>query len=98
KIEGLGIQAKDVEIRMNKLSIENAGIVAELAGLNQEFQQYEGVKIDKERSEQELKADITKFEKMASDLGSINMMALEKYELVEKEYNSLLEKRETLSK
>lgn len=98
KIEGLNVQSRDVEIKMNKISVENAGVVAELAGLSQEFQQYEGIKIDKERSEQELKLDISKFERMASDLGSINMMALEKYEAVEKEYNSLLEKRGTLSR
>ena len=96
KIEEFREQSKDTEIKMNKVSLVNAEVSAKLAGLNEEFQQYEGVKINKEKSEQELKSEITKFERMVVEIGNVNMRALEIYEEIEKEYNILLEKKDKL--
>lgn len=96
RIEAQRDQSKDIEIKMNRLSLVNAEVSAKLAGLQEEFRQYEGVKINKEKSEQELKAEIAKFEKMVIEMGNVNMRALEIYEEIEKEYGILLEKKEKL--
>ena len=69
---------------------------AELAGLNEEFAQYEGVELDMQKPEEDLKKEINDFEKMKENIGSVNMRALEIYESVEKEYTGLLAKKESL--
>ena len=86
------------ELGMNTLSIEEARVKAELAGINAEFAQYEGIELDMEKPEEKLKKEISDFEKMMSDFGSVNMKALEIYETVEKEYGILVEKKSGLSK
>ena len=90
--------SRKVEIRANTLTLKHADINAALAGLQQEFQQYEGVKLDLEKNEEELRNAIRKFERMREQIGSVNMRALEIYDDVEKQYSSLLEKKETLNK
>ena len=89
-------QSKQVEIRLNTFSLKNAEVVARLSALNQEFEQYHGVKIDTSKSEEALKDDIAKFRRIKENIGNVNMRALEVYEQVEKEYNSLFEKKEKL--
>ena len=90
--------SRQVEIRNNTLSLKIAEIKAILSGLQQEFSQYEGVKLDLEKSEEQLKNEIRKFEKMKEEIGSVNMRALEIYEEVEKQYNILMEKKDKLVK
>ena len=46
---------------MNGISLKNAEVKARIAGLEEEFKQYEGVKIDKERQEEELQKEIAEF-------------------------------------
>jgi len=89
--------SRQVEIKANTLSLKHAEMQAALAGLQQEFQQYEGVKLDLERNEEQLKNEIRKFERMREQIGSVNMRALEIYDEVEKQYHILLEKKETLN-
>jgi chromosome segregation protein len=96
KIDGFREESKDVEIKMNKISLTQAEVNAKLAGLNEEFQQYEGVQINKEKSEEELKKDIQKFERLVNEMGSVNMRALEIYDEIEKEYQNLLDKKDKL--
>lgn len=83
------------ELRLNTATINNASIKAALAGLYEEFKRYENVKILK-KPEEELKKEINEFEKMVEKIGNVNLRALEIYETVEKEYNELLRKKETL--
>jgi chromosome segregation protein len=90
-------ESRDFEIKMNEFSIKIAEANAKLAGLNLEFEEYHGVEILTGVSEEELKKEIAKFEKMKENIGSVNMRALEIYADVEKEYNNLLEKKKTLS-
>jgi len=90
--------SRKVEVRANTLSLNVAEIQSVLAGLNLDFQQYEGVKLNLEKNEEQLKYEINKFEKMQLEIGSVNMRALEIYEDVEKQYNSLMEKKDTLGK
>ncbi|MBI2135219.1 chromosome segregation protein SMC [Candidatus Woesearchaeota archaeon] len=91
-------ESRNVEIRANTLSLKHAEMQAALAGLEQEFSQYEGVKLDLEKNEEQLKGEISKFERMREQIGSVNMRALEIYEDVENEYRILLEKKERLGK
>ncbi|MBN2112132.1 chromosome segregation protein SMC [Candidatus Woesearchaeota archaeon] len=86
------------ELEMNTVSLERAKVRAELAGINEEFAQYEGVELDMKKPEEQLKKEISDFEKMRENIGSVNMRALEIYESVEKEYNSLLKKKDSLGK
>lgn len=86
---------RKIELTLNTATINNASIKAALAGLYEEFRQYEGVELLK-KSEEELKKEINDFEKMVEKIGNVNMRALEIYETVEKEYDELLKKKSTL--
>ncbi|MBW3021869.1 AAA family ATPase, partial [Candidatus Woesearchaeota archaeon] len=97
-IEKIRDTSRSAEIKMNTYSLELAKFKAELAGLCQEFKQYEGVKLNLKKDVQVLKQEIDKFERMMSNLGAVNMRALEVYSEIEKEYNALVEKKETLMK
>jgi len=90
--------SRKVEIRANTLSLKFAELQAVISGLEQEFQQYEGVKLDPEKNEDQLNHQIRRFESMREQIGSVNMRALEIYEDVEKQYGSLLAKKDLLSK
>ena len=97
-IDKLLEESRQVEIKINFHSLKNAEISASLAALNQDFQQYEGVKLDLERTEEHLKNEISKFERMMQDIGSVNMRALEVYDEAERQYNEFLGKKEKLAK
>ena len=90
-------EARKHEQKMNLISLDNARVKAEFAGMEEEFRQYEGIETV-EKPEEELRKEISQFEKMVQDIGNVNLRALEIYEAVEKEYNSLMNKKETLSK
>lgn len=98
KINEINDKYREVEIKNNLFSIKNAEISGELAGLRQDFSQYEGVQLDTEKTEDQLKYQVQRFEKMKDEIGSVNMRALEIYEEIEKEYNKLIEKKDILSK
>ena len=87
-----------VEIKLNTFTLKHAEIKAGFSGLMREFSQYEGVELAMEKNEQQLKYEISKFEKAKDEIGNVNMRALEIYEEVEKEYNSLLDKKDNLRK
>jgi chromosome segregation protein len=90
--------SRGIEIKWNTFSLKIAELKASLAGLNQEFEQYHGVKIITNKSEEEFKKEINKFERMRQEIGNVNMRALDIYEDVEKQYNGLLAKKEKLIK
>jgi len=97
-IDKITEESRQVEIKVNFNSLKNAEISASSAALNQEFAQYEGVKLDMEKTEEQLKSEISKFEKMREDIGSVNMRALEVYDEAERQYNEFLEKKDKLGK
>jgi len=90
--------SREIEIRLNTISLKKAEVSAKLAGLLQEFEQYHGVELDLKKTEEQLRNEINKFKKMRENVGSINMKALEIYDEVEKEYNKLLDKKASLGK
>ncbi|MFH1072346.1 MAG: chromosome segregation protein SMC [Nanoarchaeota archaeon] len=87
---------RQLEQKNNASSLETARLKAELAGMDEEFKQYEGVPLFKGKSEEEILKEIGQFEKMFQDIGAVNMKALEIYDKVEREYKNLLEKKESL--
>ncbi len=91
-------ESRQVEIKVNFNSLKNAEFAASLAALNQDFAQYEGVKLDLDKTEEQLKSEISKFEKMREDIGSVNMRALEVYDEAEKQYHEFLDKKDKLAK
>lgn len=84
------------EQKLNNVNLENAKIIAELEGLKVEYKQYEGVQVFKDKEEEKIKQEIWEFEKMVREMGAVNMRALEIYDAVEKEYNDVLDKKQTL--
>jgi chromosome segregation protein len=95
EIDGRGRQE---ELEMNKHALEQAQVKTEFSALEAEFSQYSGVELDTAKSEEQLKKEISAFEKMQQNIGAVNMRALEIYDAVEKQYNVLLEKKGSLSK
>lgn len=98
KILGIEENSRKEELSLNTLSIEEARVKAEVAGLTAEFEQYSGVELNMEKPEEQLKKEIGDFERMMANIGSVNMRALEIYETVEKEYGVLLDKKAVLLK
>ncbi|MBN2459860.1 chromosome segregation protein SMC [Candidatus Woesearchaeota archaeon] len=90
--------SRELEQKNNVVGLENAGAKAELAGLEEEFKQYEGVPLFKDKSEEQIEKEIKQFEKMMSDIGAVNMKALEIYDKAEQEYQSLIKKKDKLGK
>ncbi|MBT4823877.1 chromosome segregation protein SMC [Candidatus Woesearchaeota archaeon] len=86
------------EQKMNIHSVENARVKGELSGLVEEFSKYKDVELFSSKPIEQIKKDIWEFERMTQSIGNVNMRALEIYDSVEKEYNNLLEKKETLIK
>lgn len=85
------------ELKLNTISLEQTKIKSELLTLNEEFAKYEGVELDLKKTEDQLKKEINDFERMRSNIGNVNMRSLEIYDAVEKEYNSMIEKKDSLS-
>lgn len=97
-IDKITEESRHVEMKVNLNSLKNAEFAASLAALNQEFEQYEGVKLYLEKTEEQLKSEISKFERMREEIGSVNMRALEVYDDAERQYNEFLDKKEKLGK
>ncbi|MBI5065220.1 chromosome segregation protein SMC [Candidatus Woesearchaeota archaeon] len=91
-------KSRKEELELNTYSIENARINAELGSFTSEFSQYNNVPLIDDKSEEELKKSVQSFERTLATIGNVNMRSLEIYELAEKEYNNLIEKKNGLSK
>lgn len=91
-------QINTAEIKINNISIKKAEVAAELAGLQEEFSQYADVKLLEGVSEDQIKSEISRFERLVIEMGNVNLKALEIYDDVEKQYNELLDKKDKLGK
>ncbi|RME32276.1 chromosome segregation protein SMC [Candidatus Woesearchaeota archaeon] len=94
----LQARERELEHQNTAFSVERARLKAELAGLEEEERQYEGVEPypTSEKSEEDIKLEVREFERLVENIGAVNMKALEIYEQVEQEYASLMKKKETL--
>ena len=81
-----------IQQKANNTSIEKAKINAEIEGLNKELDLLQDYKIKRGFSLEDLNTIIRDTEKEVSKIGSVNLRALEVYEDIEKELNTLLEK------
>jgi chromosome segregation protein len=97
KMDMIEAESRQEELSLNSISIEEARISAELNQCIQDYSQYEGVELLPEKSEELLKKEIADFEKIMQDIGSVNMKALEIYDIAEKELNILVDKKKTLA-
>lgn len=85
-------KSKTQELKMNEHNIKRASLVAELEGINKEFEQYKDGKVRRSVPIEQLKSEIKDFEKMMQNLGNVNLRALEIYEQLEKEHQELVDK------
>ncbi|MFC1727963.1 chromosome segregation protein SMC [Nanoarchaeota archaeon] len=97
KIEVISDKIRKEELILNSANLESARFKGELAGLDKEFEQYEGVELDNQTPEPELKRRVTHYENLLLRMDTVNMKALEVYDDAEKEFSSLLSKKDTLS-
>jgi chromosome segregation protein len=88
--------SRSIEQRVNIVSLQSAEIRAQLAGMIEEFKQYEGVELFVDKPESEILKEIAQFEKLILDIGAVNMRALEIYESIEKEYKTFIEKKDKI--
>ena len=91
-------QINTFEIKINNVSIKKAELAGELSGLQEEFSQYSDVQLIEGAAEDQLKGEISRFERLVIEMGNVNLKALEIYGDVEKQYNELLDKKEKLGK
>jgi chromosome segregation protein len=86
------------DIEINALSISEASLKTERSVFVAEFEQYAGIELRLDKSEEQLKKEIADFEKMAADVGSVNMRALDIYDTAAREFATLVEKKDTLAR
>src|SRR3989344_7911647 len=87
---------KKIEERRNDVSINRAKVIAEMEGLEREFEEFKDGKIRKSVDLDILKKEINDFDKIIRSMGNVNLRALEIYEDLRKEYDKLLEKANKL--
>ncbi len=97
-IRQLQEKAREFESKKVGVALEMARLKAELAGVAEEAKQYEGIEPYKasEKSEEDILLEVREFERLVQSMGAVNMKALQVYEQVEREYNDLVAKKETL--
>ncbi|MGV8086862.1 MAG: chromosome segregation protein SMC [Candidatus Woesearchaeota archaeon] len=89
-------ESRKIEQKSNLVSLQGAEIRAQLSGMIEEYKQYEGVDLFKDKPESEILKEIAQFEKLIIDIGAVNMRALEIYEKIEKEYKTFNEKKDKI--
>ncbi|MGV8172414.1 MAG: hypothetical protein ACP5OA_07010, partial [Candidatus Woesearchaeota archaeon] len=89
-------ESRRIEQKDNLVSLQNAEIRAQLAGMVEEFKQYEHVELFKDKPESEILKEIAQFEKLIQDIGAVNMRALEIYDKIDKEYKTFIEKKDKI--
>ncbi len=82
--------------RRNDVSVKIAMINGELEGLKREFEPFASVQLRRGISIEDLGSEIKALEQQMKSMGNINMRALEIYDKVKVEYDSLVDKYEKL--
>ncbi len=100
-IEQIREKARGFERELNLLSLKNAEVRARLAGLREEFERYKEAPLlegFEKKDISRLQEEMSKIEVHLGQMTAVNMKALEIYEQVEKEYNELIEKKDSLGR
>jgi len=87
---------RKIEQKSNLVSLQSAELRAQLSGMIEEYKQYDGVELFKDKPESEILKEIAQFEKLILDIGAVNMRALEVYEKIEKEYKTFIDKKDKI--
>jgi chromosome segregation protein len=98
KVYSLNDDSRKVEYKINAINLELARINAEVEGMKKEFEQYEGIEIDREKTDLQLTREINQFERMVENMGAVNMRSLEIFDAAEREYKELHVKKASLEK
>lgn len=96
KVFVLNEDIRKTEHKINSINLELAKIETILDALKEDFREFEGVEIDKEKTDMQLVREINTFERMVENLGAVNMRALEIFEDVANEYRDLMQKKTKL--
>src|SRR3989344_5680825 len=83
---------KGHEQRLNSVNIDRAKAIAELEGLQKEFEPFKEAKIKRGQLADELKLKIRESERTLNNIGNVNLRALEVYDQIQEEYAKVLEK------
>jgi len=89
---------REIEKRINEISLQRAKTVAELEALKDEFEPYIGTKLRRNISLEDLKKEISDFERILRNIGNVNLKALEVYETILTEFEELNTKKTSLQK
>src|SRR3989344_2511791 len=87
---------RNVQQKVNSISLERAKITAEIEGLEKEFEPFKNEKIRRNIGLDDIKYEIQRLEKEFQKFGNVNLRALEIYEDLEKEFEKLTEKYDKL--
>lgn len=87
------IRIKEIQDRLNNLAINKAKLVAELEGINKEYEEFRGAKLRRGLAIEVLKDEIRRFEQSMRNMGNVNMRALEVYEGIATEFQDLQDKK-----
>ncbi|MBL7147342.1 MAG: chromosome segregation protein SMC [Nanoarchaeota archaeon] len=82
--------------KINNVNLIRAKVIAELEGLQREFEPFKDAKIRKGVNLDEIKFEIQDAEKNLNRMGNVNLRALEVYEELEKDYSKLIGKADKL--
>jgi len=90
------LQLSDLNRERNELEVEKAKIDQRLVDVREAYKEYEGKELEIKHGERELENMISKNEKDLAELGSVNMLAIEAYDTIKKDYEDLVSKMEKL--
>ena len=86
-----------IENEINNFKIKIAEINAQIEGINEEAREFQGVEIIK-ASVEILQDKLQKTQQILATIGTVNLRALEVYDDIKKQYDSVAEKVEQLNK
>ncbi len=89
---------KEINTRLNEISLKRAKIIAEFESIQKEFENFKEAKIRRSITSDELKSEISEYENEIKKIGNVNLRALEVYENIEKEYQKLLDKIDVIKR
>lgn len=104
QIEDFRNDSKTNEIKSNMLSLELAKINTELSGLSDQIAEFteivntraEEVEKKMAKSQEDLKKEVSHYERILSEFGLVNLKSLEIYDQAKSEYDELVTKRALL--
>ncbi|HOI18498.1 MAG TPA: chromosome segregation protein SMC [Candidatus Woesearchaeota archaeon] len=96
EINSIFSESRTLEQKYNLLSLQIVQAEGEKSNLCKQLEPYVKVELIKNPDEEQIKKEIARFEMLVESIGTVNMKALEIYDLAEGEYNKFLDKKKTL--